>query len=92
MCFTQITQFVDIGGYGSPSVKTFEAKASCRTVEDYVRSKHGFQMMYADTYMTNDEFRDMFDHTTYDKLRSELALTKKGFPEIYDKVCKSNRI
>ena len=83
---------MDIGGYGHPLVKTFVAQPSCRTVEDYVRTKHGYQMMYADTYMTRDEFREMFDHTMYDQLRKQLPLTEQGFPEIYDKVCKKNRI
>ncbi|KAG5190685.1 hypothetical protein JKP88DRAFT_271415 [Tribonema minus] len=84
--------FVDIGGYGNPKTAGFEARASCRRVEDFVRSKHGFQMMYADTYMTREEFREMFDHAEYDRLRAALAHTQQGFPEIYDKVCKSNRI
>mmetsp|Transcript_10908 Transcript_10908/g.15498 ORF Transcript_10908/g.15498 Transcript_10908/m.15498 type:complete len:532 (-) Transcript_10908:83-1678(-) len=84
--------FVDIGGYGTPKIKSFQAKESCQRVEAFVRSKGGFQMMYADTYMTRDEFREMFDHKTYDKLREDLNLASKGFPEIYDKVCKKNRI
>ena len=29
---------------------------------------NGFQMMYADSYMTREEFRLMFDHTLYDKV------------------------
>ena len=32
-------------------------------------------MMYADSYMTRDEFRDMFDHTLYDKMRIKLTIT-----------------
>lgn len=38
-------------------------------VEDFVRAKSGYQMMYADSYMTREEFRQMFDHTVYDRLR-----------------------
>ncbi len=33
----------------------------------YCRSVGGFQMMYADSYMTQDEFRAMFDHQLYDR-------------------------
>ena len=45
--------YVDVGAYGNPSVgKKFEAKATCRRLEDYVRKVKGYQMMYADSYMT----------------------------------------
>ena len=33
----------------------------------YCRSVSGFQMMYADSYMTQEEFRAMFDHQLYDR-------------------------
>ena len=55
-------------------------------VEDYVRSKSGYQMMYADSYMSREEFREMFDHRVYDRLRGELKLCLNAFPEVYDKV------
>ena len=29
-------------------------------------------MMYADSYMTRQEFRDMFDHSLYDQMREKL--------------------
>ena len=48
-------------------------------------------MLYADTYLTREEFRQMFDHTLYDKLRDELNC-KQAFPEIYDKISKDARI
>lgn len=44
--------FVDIGAYGNPMVKTYEARKTCRALEHYVRSVHGYQMLYADSYMT----------------------------------------
>ena len=47
-------------------------------------------MMYADSYMTRDEFRAMFDHTLYDRQREKLACSGK-FPEVYDKVNKKAR-
>ncbi|CAM9704093.1 unnamed protein product [Chrysoparadoxa australica] len=85
--------FVDVGIYGNPDPRTrFEAKKSCRMLESYVIDNKGYQMMYADTYLTRAEFRKMFDHKTYDKLRKTLPLTSLGLPEIYDKVCKNNRV
>lgn len=50
------------------------------------------QMMYADSYMTREEFREMFDHRVYDQLRKKLPLCLQAFPEVYDKVCKANRV
>jgi delta24-sterol reductase len=46
------SMFVDIGAYGNPVVKTFKAKESCRALEEFVRDEKGYQMMYADSYMT----------------------------------------
>ena len=47
-------------------------------------------MLYADTYMTREEFREMFDHSLYDKLRKDLKCFG-AFPEVYDKINKSAR-
>lgn len=47
-------------------------------------------MLYADTYMSREEFRAMFDHKLYDNLREKLDC-KLAFPEVYDKVKKSAR-
>jgi delta24-sterol reductase len=33
-------------------------------------------MLYADTYMTREEFQEMFDHTLYNKMRDELPFCK----------------
>lgn len=44
-----------------------------------------FQMLYADTYMTGEEFRQMFDHKLYDRVRKRFNASK-AFPEVYDKV------
>lgn len=44
--------FVDVGAYGNPSVQGYEARATHRRLEDFVRQAGGYQMMYADSYMT----------------------------------------
>jgi len=44
-----------------------------------------FQMLYADSYMTIEEFRQMFDHSLYDVMRKRLHCDG-AFPEVYDKV------
>ncbi|XP_041133522.1 delta(24)-sterol reductase-like [Polyodon spathula] len=82
--------YVDIGAYGEPSSKQFEAQASMRQLEKFVREVHGFQMLYADVYMNREEFWEMFDGSLYQKLREQLNC-KEAFPEVYDKICKSAR-
>lgn len=44
--------YVDIGAYGNPTTPAYVAKDTCRRIEEYVRSVNGYQMMYADSYMT----------------------------------------
>lgn len=86
----QDEMYVDIGAYGNPQVKGFVAKTALRNVEKFVRSVKGFQAMYADSHLTREEFREMFDHENYDKLRKQYNC-EKAFPEIYDKVSKAAR-
>jgi len=50
-----------------------------------------FQFLYADTYMTREEFREMFDMEHYDRIRRKYNC-EDAFPEIYDKVSMSARI
>jgi len=47
-------------------------------------------MLYADSYLTREEFRQMFDHSLYDVMRKQLACDG-AFPEVYDKVNRSAR-
>ncbi|XP_026733822.1 delta(24)-sterol reductase-like [Trichoplusia ni] len=83
--------FVDIGVYGVPKAKNYETVPSTRRIEKFVSEHDGFQMLYADTYLTRDEFRKMFDHTLYEKVRDSLPYCKEAFPEIYGKVNRSVR-
>jgi len=83
--------YMDIGAYGIPKRPTYNAEKTTRTIEAFVRKVNGFQMLYADTYMTKEEFRQMFDHSLYDKTRSKLEC-KNAFPEVYDKVSRHARI
>ena len=59
--------YVDIGLYGVPQREQFDPEKTSRKVEEFVRNIGGFQMMYADSHMTREEFREMFDHTLYDR-------------------------
>jgi Delta24-sterol reductase len=82
---TDQEMWVDIGAYGTPKVKNFETKSSHRKVEKYVRDVKGFQMLYADTYMNREEFREMFDHELYDKMREKYNC-EKSFDDVFGKV------
>ena len=77
----------DPAGSGRPGKTDFVAKPSCRAVEDFVRQVEGFQMLYADSYLTRDEFRDMFDHEHYDLMKARYD-AHGAFPEVYEKTCK----
>ncbi|KAJ1530360.1 hypothetical protein ONE63_005272 [Megalurothrips usitatus] len=82
--------YIDIGVYGVPKRPGFDPKQTTRRIEAFVAKAKGFQMLYADTYTTKEEFRSMFDHTLYDKMRARLKCDR-AFPEVYDKVCRKAR-
>ncbi|KNC87268.1 hypothetical protein SARC_00596 [Sphaeroforma arctica JP610] len=82
--------FVDIGAYGNPANKGFVAAESMKRVEAHVRRLQGFQALYADCYMTEQEFEQMFDHTTYKKLRKQYRC-EDAFPTVYGKINRSAR-
>lgn len=49
-----------------------------------------FQMLYADSYMTESEFHSMFNHSLYDQMRKKYGCDE-AFPRVYSKVCRSAR-
>ncbi|KAJ3639800.1 hypothetical protein Zmor_003137 [Zophobas morio] len=82
--------YVDIGVYGVPKATNFSAIEATRKIEKFVIDANGFQMLYADTYMSREEFRRMFDHSLYDEMRTRLGC-KEAFAEVYDKVNRTAR-
>ena len=50
-----------------------------------------FQGLYAEVFLTYEQFNEMFDGTHYRKVRRELPLTEEAFPEVYEKVSKLGR-
>merc|ERR1712137_19512 len=80
--------YVDIGAYGVPAsarVGKFDCRSAMRKCEAFVRERRGFQMLYADSYLSREEFRAMFDHSLLDTLRKELH-AEGAFPEPYEKL------
>lgn len=82
--------YVDIGVYGTVKRPNYHAERTTRQLEDVVVKANGFQMLYADTYRTRNEFRQMFDHSLYDRMRKEYNC-EEAFPEVYEKVNKKAR-
>ncbi len=82
--------FVDVGIYGEPAVKNYQAETTVRKLEAFVREVNGYQALYADTYQTREELRRMFDHTLLDKLRQQ-SNAVGAFPEPFDKVSRKAR-
>lgn len=81
--------YIDIGIYGIPTaVKNQQAWDSAyygRKLEKFNVDKGGFQMLYADIFMTQNEFEDMFNLKLYREVRSKYG-ADKVFPDIYTKV------
>lgn len=83
--------FVDIGAYGTLKKKDADAREVLGRLEQFVLQHKGYQALYAKTTLSRADFRRMFDHTGYDRLREELPLCKLAFDEIYDKVSAAGR-
>lgn len=82
------SMFVDIGVYGIPPfVKQggWDSITTSRDLEHYTFKKHGFHMLYADIFMTREEFENMFSHRLYRSMRNKYH-AEGSFPEVYDKV------
>lgn len=54
-------------------------------IEDFVRLQRGYQALYAECFQTREEFRQMFDHRLYDRLREKYGCVGR-LPEVYEKV------
>lgn len=83
--------YVDLGAYGVPRAckakLPFDIVQTSRKVEDFVFKVHGHQMLYADSYQTEEEFRAMFDHKHLDAVKDKYD-PAGAFPSVYSKVCK----
>merc|ERR1712203_1303024 len=67
--------FNDLGVYGVPRLvrerKRFDAVSAMRSMEEFTRSVGGYHFLYADTFLTREEFEEMFDTTAYERVRSK---------------------
>ena len=81
--------FVDVGAYGIPRAvrakQPWQARTVLRAMEAWVRRVGGFQMLYADMFMSRSEFEAMFDHAGYRAARERFGAVG-AFPEVFEKV------
>merc|ERR1712166_1135887 len=82
--------FLNLGIYGIPRdiranpSQPFLMVRAVRRLESWIRSVGGFQHTYCDSFQREDEFKTMFDHTLWAKMRSKYS-AERTFPSVYDK-------
>ncbi|XP_064114469.1 delta(24)-sterol reductase-like isoform X2 [Macrobrachium nipponense] len=81
--------FNDLGVYGVPHLvkerKPYDAVAAMRKMEKFTESCGGYPFLYADTFMTREEFEKMFDLTAYENVRQKYHAVG-AFPHLHDKI------
>lgn len=86
---TNYAMYNDLGIYGVPGyVKRKEAYnpyEAMRKMEKFTRDVGGFSFLYADIFMTRQEFEEMFDLELYEQVRKNYK-AEGAFPHLYDKV------
>jgi delta24-sterol reductase len=84
--------YVDVGVYGSSYKAGFDNRSALPLLENFVIENHGYQALYAVTTMTRAQFRTMFDHRAYDRLRRQLPLCTHAFDEVHEKISAKGRV
>mmetsp|Transcript_16176 Transcript_16176/g.18909 ORF Transcript_16176/g.18909 Transcript_16176/m.18909 type:complete len:185 (-) Transcript_16176:1327-1881(-) len=85
---TQSKTYLNLGIYGTPKgirqSTDFKTLHSIREWESFVRSVGGFQHTYCDSMQTEEEFREMFDHSLWEKMREKYECNT-AFNTVYEK-------
>jgi len=85
---TNFGMYCDLGIYGIPQPvkdnKAYDSIKSMRTMEDFIRQEGGYPFLYADTFMTREEFFQIFDMALYEGVRKQYNLNQ-AFPDLYEK-------
>jgi delta24-sterol reductase len=86
---TNYAMFNDLGVYGTPGPvkrrQAYNPTNAMRAMEKFTRDVGGYSFLYADIFMTEDEFEQMFDLTLYRKVRKRYH-AEGAFPSLYEKV------
>jgi delta24-sterol reductase len=80
--------YFDLGVYGVPAPiragRRFRTVHAMRRMEEFVREVGGYPFLYADTFMSREEFEKTFDLRLYEKVRLRYG-ADGAFPHLYDK-------
>lgn len=86
---TNYAMYNDLGVYGTPGpVKKkipYNATTAMRAMEKFTRDVNGYSFLYADIFMTESEFEEMFDLSLYKQVRQKYG-ANEAFPSLYEKV------
>ncbi|GBP25832.1 hypothetical protein EVAR_81711_1 [Eumeta japonica] len=86
---TNYAMYNDLGVYGVPEKvklrKPYNPVTAMRKMEEFTREVGGYSFLYADIFMTKEEFEVMFDLTLYENVRKKYK-AENAFPHLYDKV------
>ena len=86
---TNYAMYNDLGIYGVPGYvkrkERYNPVYAMREMEKFTRDVGGFSFLYADIFMTKDEFEQMFDLTLYESVRRKYG-AEGSFPHLYEKV------
>jgi len=81
---------LNLGIYGVPpefendTFELFPMIGRVRLLEKWLRENGGFQYTYCDSFQTEEEFHEMFDHTLYNEMRKKYN-AEGSFRSVYDK-------
>ncbi|KAJ8716944.1 hypothetical protein PYW08_005343 [Mythimna loreyi] len=86
---TNYAMYNDLGVYGVPGKvkekKPYNPVTAMRKMEEFTREVGGYSFLYADIFMTREEFEVMFDLSLYEQVRKKYS-ADGAFPHLYDKV------
>lgn len=86
--------YVDVGVYGVPECAkrgNFYHEAFHQRAEALLREMGGYKGLYAQTHQSKEDFERMFNHSLYKKMKLKYDSVNR-LPEVYDKVCRYNRV
>jgi len=86
---TNFGMYFDLGVYGVPlpikQGKKFKTVHAMRAMEEFTQEVGGYPFLYADTFMTREEFGRMFNLDLYERVRKKYG-ADRAFPALYDKI------
>jgi len=85
---TNYAMYYDLGVYGIPAQiqhgEDFKPVTSMRTIEKFTKKNLGAPFLYANTFMSRNEFQEMFDLSLYERMRVKYK-ANDHFHHLYNK-------